>query len=396
MPTQTYFRFDFRTSVSAGAGARAFLPAHMKEFTARRWMIITDQGIVNAGIIDKLMELFTGPHDLHIVTVFDEVLQDARMSLVNKAAEAGRQMAVEGILAVGGGSVLDTAKGVKILLAAGLTDIAETVPANTGLYVGELAKPLNIPHIAIPTTAGTGSEVSPIAVFLNETDHVKANLLHPYINADIAILDPELTVGLPPKITAFTGFDALTHAIEGVAWPYQGQMYDALGLQSIRLVEQNLEKAVANGADVDARMNLLTASCMAIMSFPGLGAIPVHNCAHALGAMYNIPHGLANAVFLPIVMEALPEVYLPKIAQIADALGIKEKAAPEELLQMTVAKIRAMQNETGLPANFLEFGPKPEEMQQTIMNVITDPSGLVFKIPLERLIKILGKALFGM
>lgn len=396
MPTQTYFRFDFRTSVSAGPGARAFLPAHMKELAARRWMIITDQGIVSAGIIDKLMELFDGPHDLNIVTVFDEVLQDARMSLVNKAAAIGRQLAVEGILAVGGGSVLDTAKGVKILLAAGLTDIADTVPANTGLYVGELAKRLEIPHIAIPTTAGTGSEVSTIAVFLNEKDRVKANLLHPYINADIAILDPELTVGLPPKITAFTGFDALTHAIEGVAWQYQGQMYDALGLQAIRLVEQNLAVAVSNGADIDARMNLLTASSMAIMSFPGLGAIPVHNCAHALGAMYNIPHGLANAVLLPLVMEALPEIYLPKISVLADALGIKEKAATEELHQMTVARIRTLLQETGLPANFLEFGAKPGEMQQAIMNVLTDPAGLVFKIPLERLIKILSKALLGM
>ncbi|HBW35133.1 iron-containing alcohol dehydrogenase [Desulfosporosinus sp. BICA1-9] len=396
MPTQTYFRFDFRTSVSAGPGARAFLPAHMKELAARRWMIITDKGIISAGIIDKLMESFDGPHDLHIVTIFDEVLQDAKMSLVNKAAGIGRQLAVEGILAVGGGSVLDTAKGVKMLLASGLTDIADTVPANTGLYVGELAKPLGIKHIAVPTTAGTGSEVSPVAVFLNETDHVKANLLHPYINADIAVLDPDLTVGLPPKITAFTGFDALTHAIEGVAWPYQGQMYDALGLQAIRLIEQNLAKAVSNGADVDARMNLLTASCMAIMSFSSLGAIPVHNCAHALGAMYDIPHGLANAVLLPIVMEALPELYLPKINALADALGIKEKATPDELHQIAVAKIRVLQNELGLPANLLQFGPKPEEMQQAITNVLSDPAGLVFKIPLERLIKILGKALFDM
>lgn len=396
MPIQTYFRFDFRTSVSAGPGARAFLPAHMKELAARRWMIITDKGIVNAGIIDKLMESFTGPHDLHIVTVFDEVLQDAKMSLVNEAAGIGRQLAVEGILAVGGGSVMDTAKGVKMLLASGFTDIADTVPANVGLYVGELAKPLGIPHIAVPTTAGTGSEVSPIAVFLNETDHVKANLLHPYINADIAILDPDLTAGLPPKITAFTGFDALTHAIEGVAWPYQGQMYDALGLQAIRLIERNLAAAVSNGADVDARMNLLTASCMAIVSYSGLGVIPVHNCAHALGAMYDIPHGLACAVLLPIVMETLPEVYLPKINVLADALGIKEKATPDELHQMTVAKIRALQNETDLPTNFLQFGPKPEQMQQAITNVLTDPAGLVFKIPLERLIRILSKALLGM
>lgn len=396
MPIQTYFRFDFRTSVSAGPGARAFLPAHMKELAARRWMIITDKGIVNAGIIDKLMESFTGPHDLHIVTVFDEVLQDAKMSLVNEAAGIGRQLAVEGILAVGGGSVMDTAKGVKMLLASGFTDIADTVPANVGLYVGELAKPLGIPHIAVPTTAGTGSEVSPIAVFLNETDHVKANLLHPYINADIAILDPDLTAGLPPKITAFTGFDALTHAIEGVAWPYQGQMYDALGLQAIRLIERNLAAAVSNGADVDARMNLLTASCMAIVSYSGLGANPVHNCAHALGAMYDIPHGLACAVLLPIVMETLPEVYLPKINVLADALGIKEKATPDELHQMTVAKIRALQNETDLPTNFLQFGPKPEQMQQAITNVLTDPAGLVFKIPLERLIRILSKALLGM
>lgn len=395
MGIQTYFRFDFRTSVSAGQGARAFLPAHMKELAAKRWMIITDQGIVKAGIMDMIMEVFKGPHGLDIVTVFDEVQQDARMSLVNKAAGMGRQLAVQGILAVGGGSVLDTAKGVKMLLGSGLTDIAHTVPSNTGVYVGALAKPLNLAHIAIPTTAGTGAEVSPIAVFLNEQDHVKANLIHPYINADIAILDPDLTVGLPPRITAFTGFDALTHAVEGVAWPYRGPIYDAFGLQAMRLIAGSLAETVENGHNVNARMNLLTASSMAIMSFPTIGGIPIHNTAHALGAMYNIPHGLANAVLLPIVMEVLPEVYLAKSGAIAEALGIKESAAPERLHRLTVEKIRELQRQVGLPSDFLEFKPKPEELQQAVRNVLTDPSGAVFKIPVDALTRILSQALFG-
>lgn len=395
MPKQTYYRFDFRTSVSAASGARAFLPAHMKELGGKRWIVITDKGVVHAGVVDKVLEALDGPNDLEVVYVFDEVLQDARMSLVNKAAKIAREHAADGILAIGGGSVLDSAKGVKMLLASGLTDIAQTVPGNLGLYVGELAKRLPIPHIAIPTTAGTGAEVSPIAVFMNEVDHVKANLLHPYINADIAILDPDLTVGLPPKITAFTGFDALTHAIEGVAWANQGQMYDALGLQSIRLIAKNLPTAVHEGTNVDARMNMLTASCMAIMSFPATGAIPVHNCAHALGAMYNIPHGLANAVLLPIVMEVLPEVYLPKIEWIADAIGVKEPGTPEELHQRTVARIRELQAEVNLPTNFLEFGPKQSELQQAMMNVLSDPAGLAFKIPVKRLIQILSKSLLG-
>lgn len=395
MATQTYFRFDFRTSVSAGAGARAFLPAHMQELGARRWMIITDPGIVEAGIINQIKEAFTGPHHFNLVTVFDEVQQDARMSIVNQGARLARQLSVEGILAVGGGSALDTAKGVKMLLATGLTDIADTVPAHLGLYVGDLARPLGIPHIAIPTTAGTGAEVSPIAVFLNEKEEVKANLLHPYINADIAILDPDLTLGLGPDITAATGFDALTHAIEGVALQTQGPMYDALGLQAIRLIEQNLATAVADGQNIDARMNLLTASCMAIMSFSPLGAIPVHNIAHALGAMYNIPHGLANAVLLPIVMETLPEIYLPKIHVLADALGIKEKAPEQELHQIAVAKIREMQKNTGLPTNFLDFGPQPSQVQPAIINVLNDPAGVALKIPMERLFFILSKALFG-
>jgi alcohol dehydrogenase class IV len=396
MPKQTYFRFDFRTSVSAGPGARAFLPAHMKELGARRWMIITDKGLVGAGVIDQVKETLDGPSDLEIVAVFDEVQQDARMTLVNAAATMARHNAVEGILAIGGGSVLDSAKGVKMLLASGLTDIRETVPANVGLYTGALAKPLSIPHIAIPTTAGTGAEVSPIAVFLNEEDHVKANLLHPYIGADIAILDPDLTVGLPPRITAFTGFDALTHAIEGYAWGHSGPLTDSFALHAIRLITKSLPVAVADGKNVDARMDMLAASNMAIMAFPGLGAIPVHNCAHALGAMYNIPHGLANAVLLPIVMEALPEVYLPKIEWLADAMGIKEPGTPEELLRRTVEKIRKLQAEVGLPSNFLEFGPNPNDMQKAVMAVLTDPAGAVLKIPVERLIPILMKSLFGM
>ncbi len=174
----------------------------------------------------------------------------------------------------------------------GLSDIKTVIPKGILFEQFPDANHIPIPHIAMPTTAGTGSEVSPIAVIYNEDAKMKGNIINPYISSDIAVLDPELTVGLPAA-TAFTGFDALTHAIEALASPIATALTDAHALQAIRLIEQNLPAAVTNGENIHARMEMLFASLMGITAFScALNAIPVHNFAHAYGALFRIPHGL--------------------------------------------------------------------------------------------------------
>lgn len=384
----TLSQFMLRTGIYSGSNTRAMVPDLFQGLGAKRVVLFSDRGLEKAGVVQKVAEVFeltghgSGPA---LVGQYLDIAQDAESRCINDAVRYAREVGADALLAVGGGSVLDTVKGVKYALHKGLSDIKEAIPG--GLLYEQFPKAnfIPIPHIAIPTTAGTGSEVSPIAVIFNEDIQMKTNIIHPFINADMAILDPDLTVGLPPAITAFTGFDALTHAIEALASPTATGLTDAYALHAIRLIEKNLPVAVRDGANLDARMDLLQASLMGITAFSfALNAIPVHNLAHAYGAMFRIPHGLANAVFLPVVMELVPDLYLPKAAELAQALNVDAKGDdPQTALSKVVEKIRLMQQTVGLPADFASYNITEEQLQQTIPAVMKDPAALNFPMPKE-------------
>jgi alcohol dehydrogenase class IV len=364
------------------------VPSLFAGLGAKRVVLLSDRGLENAGVVEKVAEIFnltghgSGPQ---LVGQYLDITQDAESRCINDAVRYVKEVGGDALLAVGGGSVLDTVKGVKYALHKGLSDIKEAIPG--GLLYEQFPKAnfIPIPHIAIPTTAGTGSEVSPIAVIFNEDIQMKTNIINPFINADMAILDPDLTVGLPPFITAFTGFDALTHAIEALASPTSTALTDAYALHAIRLIEKNLPVAVSEGTNIAARMDLLQASLMGITAFSfALNAIPVHNLAHAYGALFRIPHGLANAVFLPVVMEMVPSLYLPKVKELAEALDIEVKGdIAEAALSKVVEKIRLLQHKVGLPADFKQYNITEENLAQTIPAVMKDPAALSFPMPKE-------------
>ncbi|MEH7504878.1 iron-containing alcohol dehydrogenase [Neobacillus drentensis] len=384
----TLSQFMLRTGIYSGSNSRAMVPSLFAGLGAKRVLLLSDRGLEAAGIVEKVADIFSltghgsGPE---LVGQFLDIKQDAESSCINEAVRYAREIGADSLLAVGGGSVLDTVKGVKYALHKGLTDIKEAIPGGLLYESFPKANYIPIPHIAIPTTAGTGSEVSPIAVIFNEEIQMKTNIINPFINADMAILDPDLTVGLPPVITAFTGFDALTHAIEALASPTATGLTDAYALHAIRLIEKNLPVAVADGANLDARMDLLHASLMGITAFSfALNAIPVHNMAHAYGALFRIPHGLANAVFLPVVMELVPDLYLPKAAQLAQALNVDVKGdSPQTALAKVIGKIRLLQHKVGLPADFKQFNITEEALQLAIPAVMKDPAALSFPMPKE-------------
>jgi len=384
----TLSQFMLRTGIYSGSNSRAMVPSLFAGLGAKRVLLLSDRGLEAAGIVEKVAEIFTltghgsGPE---LVGQFLDIKQDAESRCINEAVRYAREIGADSLLAVGGGSVLDTVKGVKYALHKGLTDIKEAIPGGLLYESFPKANYMPIPHIAIPTTAGTGSEVSPIAVIFNEDIQMKTNIINPFINADMAILDPDLTVGLPPMITAFTGFDALTHAIEALASPTATGLTDAYALHAIRLIEKNLPIAVADGSNLDARMDLLQASLMGITAFSfALNAIPVHNLAHAYGALFRIPHGLANAVFLPVVMELVPDLYLPKAAELAQALNVDVKGdTPQTALAKVVGKIKLLQYKVGLPADFKQFNITEEALQLAIPAVMKDPAALSFPMPKE-------------
>ncbi|MGX6441669.1 iron-containing alcohol dehydrogenase [Neobacillus sp. K501] len=384
----TLSQFMLRTGIYSGSNSRAMVPSLFAGLGAKRVVLLSDRGLEKAGVVSKVAEIFqltghgSGPQ---LVGQYLDISQDAESRCINDAVRYVKEVGGDALLAVGGGSVLDTVKGVKYAIHKGLSDIKEAIPGGLLYEQFPKANHIPIPHIAIPTTAGTGSEVSPIAVIFNEDIQMKTNIINPFLSADMAILDPDLTVGLPPVITAFTGFDALTHAIEALASPTATALTDAHALHAIRLIEKNLPVAVANGGNLSARMDLLQASLMGISAFSfALNAIPVHNMAHAYGALFRIPHGLANAVFLPVVMEMVPMLYLPKVYELAAALDVDVKDEPAEAaLAKVVEKIRLLQHKVGLPADFKEYNISEEALRATIPAVMKDPAALSFPMPKE-------------
>ncbi|MGE7760106.1 iron-containing alcohol dehydrogenase [Peribacillus sp. NPDC097895] len=393
MAVNTHSNFWLRSSVYSGANTRSLIPELFIGLGAKRILLVSDEGLENAGIVKKVANVFgssTLGNGAKIVGEFLEVTQDAASNCVNEALKYAREVNADAILAVGGGSVIDTAKALKYGLYKGISDINDAIP-NGYLYEGvPKAQPMNIPHITVATTAGTGSEVSPIAVIYNEHKKVKMNIYNVFLSSDVAILDPELTVGLPPNITAFTGADALTHAIEAIVSPAATSITDAYAFQAIRVIEKNLPRAVKNGRDIEARMEMLHGSMMGITAFcSALNAIPIHNFAHAYGALFRIPHGLANAVFLPVVMESIPELYLPKIHLIAEAFKVKiHDEDAKGILAKVIEKLRIFLNDLGLSSGFCDYGVTQLDLERILTAVKTDPAAANFPISSEIILSI--------
>jgi len=382
MAAPKYFLWDYRSIVEVGSGCRTFIPQRFIDMGCKRIGLITDEGLVKAGVVDQVKDIFTAQGQPKIVGVYDKIEPDAVMRVINDCARWCREMAVDGLLAVGGGSVLDSVKGVKALLGMGEVDIREIMPGNIGPYMRPMGKPLNVPHIAVPTTAGTGSESSPIAVIYNEDAKVKGDLLHPYLPADYAFLDPDLTLSLPPKMTADTGFDALSHAVEAISSPGTNCMIDALSVQAVKLICRYLPVAVADGRNLEARTKMLVASNMAIMSFAMSGLFyPIHNVAHAVGGQLRIPHGEANAVLIPILMEQYPKHYLNNAEVLAEAFGVNpEGLTREAMIAASAEKVRELQQQCGVSPKFdqtLDAGTQ----ELMYWAVKFDPAGLFYPLP---------------
>ncbi|HNX28361.1 MAG TPA: iron-containing alcohol dehydrogenase [Syntrophomonadaceae bacterium] len=382
MTIPKYFLWDYRSIVEAGAGCRTFIPQRFVDMGCKRIALITDKGIVNAGLIDDIKTIFELQSRPKIAGIYDQIEPDAVNTRINDCARWCRELAVDGLLAVGGGSVLDSVKGVKAMLGMGITDITEIMPGNIGPYMHPMGKPLNIPHIAVPTTAGTGSESSPIAVIYNAEAKIKGDLLHPYLPADYAFLDPDYTVGLPPKMTAFTGFDALSHAIEAISSPGANCMIDAIAIQSVKLIFKYLPLAVADSKNLEARTKMLVASNMAIMAFSMSGLFyPIHNVAHAVGGQLRIAHGEANAILIPILMDKFPKHYSNSAEVLADAFGFSSQGkTAEEIIAIAADRVRDLQKLCGVNQKF-EQTLDDGTIELMYWAIKFDPSGLFYPLP---------------
>ena len=348
--------FKLRTKIVYRDGAVEELAYELEEVGAKKLAIFTDKGVIDAGILDYVQKNLEDA-DVEVVGIFDKIQQDALASIINEAAVWLKEVGADSILAVGGGSVMDTAKGANVLFTSeDEEDIAEHVGA-------EIVGVPMLPHVAIPTTSGTGCEVTWGAVVKNEADQTKTGFIEFYCVADTALLDPQVTKSMPPRLTASTGMDALTHAIEGYTSPGANPLTDAMNLHAIRLIAKWLPEATHNGDDLDARSYMAFAACVAGVGFFNSMTGGVHACAHALGGIHSVPHGMANTVMLPAIMDFNKEYIAEQLRDVAEAMGAGVKdMSPEEGADAAVVAVTKLIEDIGLPSDLKEWGITEDDL----------------------------------
>lgn len=340
------FSYHNPTAIEFGWGALARLPELVKSLGGKRVLVVGDPGVAKAGLVDRVVATLGSGVP---VTTFTDVESDPDASSVDAGVQVARSKECDLIVGVGGGSAMDVAKVIGVML---------TNPGNVRDYsgMGKIGRP-GVPVIAIPTTSGTGSELTIWSV-LSEKDKQQKFGVGSVLNcARIALLDPELTVSLPPAITAATGIDALTHALESYVNTATQPISEAMSEQSMTLIARSLRPAVAQPGNRQARADMLLASTLAAMAFNSTRLGLVHAYAMPLGSRFHIPHGLANAIMLPVVMRYNLPGNLAKFARIAQIFG--EPVAGLSLrdaAERSVTAIEQLKTDVGITARLGDFG----------------------------------------
>jgi alcohol dehydrogenase class IV len=340
---------DFRMpqSLVMGVGASRQLPDILQKKGVKKALIVTDQGIVKAGLVPTI----SAPIEAAGigVAVFDGVEPDPRIEVVAACVSVLQATGAEAVVGLGGGSSIDIAK------------LASVVAANGGQvsdYIGIDRVPgPGLPSFALPTTAGTGSEVTPIAILSDANAHLKKGIVSEHLYPSAAIVDPELMVSAPPSVTAYTGMDALTHAIEAYTNRFAVPFIDALALEAVRQTGRHLRRAVSCGIDLDARAGMARAATLGGLCLGSVNTAAVHAMAYPLGGTFNVPHGLANTVLLPAVMEFNLPANLDKYAAIAEALGEEICGlSRREAALRAIKAVKELSMDIGIPQGMRHLG----------------------------------------
>lgn len=326
-----------------GSGAVRKLPGFIKEKNLKRILIVTDKGLMGIHLLDPMLEEFKNAGVDYVL--FDGVQPNPTIRNIEEARKIYLENGCDGLLAFGGGSPMDCAKAT----GARITNPKKSVRKMRGLlHVRHKLPPL----FAVPTTAGTGSEVTIAAVVTDEETHEKGPINDFKLRPKYAVLDPDLTVGLPPHITATTGMDALTHAVEAYIGKSNVANTAECAEKAVKLIFDNIEKVYANGKDTEARGNMLKASYYAGMAFTRAYVGYVHAIGHNLGGLYNVPHGLAMSVILPHVLDYYGETAYKRLAELSVVAGVKTDGTDEEKAKAFIAAIRKLNENMNIPTGF--------------------------------------------
>ncbi len=334
------FTFTLPTRIVFGPGCIKSLSEELSQNGGSRPILVTDKGVKNAGILDKITAILE--QNKVSFAIYDGVEPNPKDRNVEEGAKIAREFGADSIIAVGGGSPIDCAKSIGVLLAHN----AEKIKPYEGKTAATKPQPL---LITIPTTAGTGSELTFSSVITDSENHRKMTVKSQFTAAKVALCDPELTLSVPAAITASTGMDALTHAIEAYTATCAEPLSDAMALYAAELIYKNLETAVKDGGSLEARSAMLLGSMMAGIAFSRSDVASVHCIAESLGGVYDLPHGVCNAIFLPHVMEYNKEYAIERYARLAKAMGF-HFADNAEGAELSVSAVKKLAVDVNLPA----------------------------------------------
>jgi alcohol dehydrogenase class IV len=364
------YKYFMPTRVECGNGLSQKTGEMIKELGATRVLVVTDKGVRAANLlegIEKSLKAINLDYE-----IYDEVEPNPSVETIDNGTRFLKNHKSDAVLAVGGGSSIDTAKAIAVMA---------TNPGSILDYegVGKIQNP-PLPIIAIPTTAGTGSEVTNSTVITNKETHFKLGVLSSYLFPTLAILDPALTLQLPQGITAATGMDALTHAIESYTSKAATPVSQAFAMQAMKMIGENLTKSYFVGTDIVSREKMLVASMMAGAAFSQSRLGNVHAISHTFGGVFNIPHGIANAALLPFVMKfnlrACPELYKDIAVFLGkDVSGLTTLEAAEKAIDAVIEMNQAM----NIPLNINELGVSLEALPKLVEDSMR--SGNVFVNP---------------
>jgi alcohol dehydrogenase class IV len=378
--------WNYPTSIRFGAGRIRELPEACAELGIQRPLLITDAGLAELPMVPEALSineqagLQTG--------LFSEVRENPSGKNVDDGVLAFKGGRHDGVIAFGGGSALDAAKAVALMVGQErpLWDFEDVADWYTRVDVAGM-----VPVVAVPTTSGTGSEVGRASLIVDEASHKKKVIFHPRMLPGVVICDPELTVGMPPKLTGAVGMDALSHSLEAFCSPLFHPMADGIAVEGMRLVHESLRKACQEGEDIEARVKMMAASSMGATAFQkGLGAM--HAVAHAIGGVMPVHHGTTVAVMMPYVLRLNRDAITNKMARLAAFLGLSNPGF-ETVLDWALT----LRRDVGIPHTLADLGVSRDDIPEFAKNAALDPTAGTNPVPLteENLSALVTNALTG-
>lgn len=367
-----YFEYQNAVKILCGKNALDRIPSELQCLGASKPLLLSDAVLAKIGVMAQVSDVMAAEGCAPVAT-FTDIPVDSSLAVVNRISALYREQGCDAVVAVGGGSVIDTAKGVRLVLSQGHDDIL----ALSG--VENLSRGKHIPFIVVPTTAGTGSECTGVAVIRNDEQGVKMEFLSPLVEPDVAVLDVRMTLRLPARATAGTGMDALVHAIEACTCLQGNPLSYAYGTSAIRLIAQHLEEAVRHGSHEQARLNMALAATLAGIAFSNSMVGAVHAIGHALGGVCHVPHAEAMTILLPHVMRcnlshaasAYAEL-LPYMIGWEAAAAVPKAERAEALISEVERMATTLHEASDLPTCLSQVGVKESDFPRVAEGAVND------------------------